>query len=418
MVVVKSSARSQTYRKKHGTSIHLQVALEMNTIAIKKMITLCRKIKNLDVFLHVSTAYANCDRHFIEEVVYPPPCDPNKLIEAAEWMTDEMLNKITPQLIGDKPNTYTYTKQLAEHILVTEAKDLPLAIVRPSIVGAAWREPVSGWIDNLNGPGGLYVAAGKGLLKISKGDPNAVADIIPVDLCVNMIIAAAWHTVVHKPKEVLIYHTTIGNENPVTWGEMEPLVMKYWKSYPLDNCFRRPKTVLMTKDGWLHNYWVVVSHLIPAYLTDLGLRCIGQKPRMVRIFEKVHKIMGTLEYFTHRQWEWTHHNRDVLLSKLSAEDKKTFYLDPRPLHWPSYIEGYCLGAKMYTLQEDLSGLPAARAHIRKLRNIRYTFNTIVVVILWRLLVARSQIARNLWFFIMGLVFKFVQNFHITSTIQR
>lgn len=57
-------------------------------------------------------------------------------------MDDEMIESITPQLIGDKPNTYTYTKQLAESLLLKEGAELPLAIVRPSIVGAAWKEPI------------------------------------------------------------------------------------------------------------------------------------------------------------------------------------------------------------------------------------------------------------------------------------
>ena len=53
-----------------------------------------------------------------------------------------MIDAVTPKLIGDKPNTYTYTKQLAETLLMEEGGDLPLAIVRPSIVTAAWREPL------------------------------------------------------------------------------------------------------------------------------------------------------------------------------------------------------------------------------------------------------------------------------------
>ena len=36
------------------------------------------------VFVHVSTAYANCDRPFIEEVVYPTPVEPQKLIDILE----------------------------------------------------------------------------------------------------------------------------------------------------------------------------------------------------------------------------------------------------------------------------------------------------------------------------------------------
>jgi len=54
----------------------------------------------------------------------------------------------------------------------------------------------------------------------------------------------------------------------------------------------------------------------------------------------------------------------------------------------------------------------------RLRNIRYVFNTIILVILWRLLIANSSLARNSWFFVMGLVFKFVRFFRLTSTLTR
>ena len=57
-------------------------------------------------------------------------------------MDDEIISKITTKLIGDKPNTYTYTKHLGEALLVTEGADLPLAIIRPSIVTASWMEPM------------------------------------------------------------------------------------------------------------------------------------------------------------------------------------------------------------------------------------------------------------------------------------
>ena len=64
-------------------------------------------------------------------------------------MDDATLAALTPSLIGNLPNTYTYTKQLGETLLIQEGADLNLAIVRPSIVSAAWREPHSGWIDNI-----------------------------------------------------------------------------------------------------------------------------------------------------------------------------------------------------------------------------------------------------------------------------
>jgi len=51
------------------------------------------------------------------------------------------VNDITPKLIGDRPNTYTYTKALAEYVVQQEGARLNTAIIRPSIVGASWKEP-------------------------------------------------------------------------------------------------------------------------------------------------------------------------------------------------------------------------------------------------------------------------------------
>ena len=55
------------------------------------------------------------------------------------------------------PNTYTYTKALAEQVLEIECGKVPLTIVRPSIVAASANEPYPGWIDHINGPTGGFV---------------------------------------------------------------------------------------------------------------------------------------------------------------------------------------------------------------------------------------------------------------------
>lgn len=58
-------------------------------------------------------------------------------------------------MIGDYPNTYTFTKFLAELLLLKECHGkIPLVIIRPSIVTASLKEPIPGWVDNLNGPTG------------------------------------------------------------------------------------------------------------------------------------------------------------------------------------------------------------------------------------------------------------------------
>jgi len=116
-------------------------------------------------FIHVSTAYCNCDRNDVAEEIYPVGREPDQVIALTEWMDDKMFEEFTPNLIGSRPNTYTFTKALAEQMLQRERGSLPVAIVRPSIVLSSYKEPVAGWVDNCNGPTGIIAAVGKGFFR-------------------------------------------------------------------------------------------------------------------------------------------------------------------------------------------------------------------------------------------------------------
>lgn len=59
------------------------------------------------------------------------------------WMNDQMLNDVTPALLEKRPNTYTFTKSLAESLLFKHGHGLPIAVFRPSIVGASLKEPMA-----------------------------------------------------------------------------------------------------------------------------------------------------------------------------------------------------------------------------------------------------------------------------------
>ncbi|KAI5945318.1 Fatty acyl-CoA reductase 1 [Manis javanica] len=377
---------------------NLRDAVQLNVIATRQLILLAQQMKNLEVFMHVSTAYAYCNRKHIDEVVYPPPVDPKKLIESLEWMDDGLVNDITPKLIGDRPNTYIYTKALAEYVVQQEGAKLNVAIVRPSIVGASWKEPFPGWIDNFNGPSGLFIAAGKGILRTMRASNNALADLVPVDVVVNTSLAAAWYSGVNRPRNIMVYNCTTGSTNPFHWGEVEYHVISTFKRNPLEQAFRRPN-VNLTSNHLLYHYWIAVSHKAPAFLYDIYLRMTGRSPRMMKTITRLHKAMMFLEYFTSNSWVWNTDNVNMLMNQLNPEDKKTFNIDVRQLHWAEYIENYCMGTKKYVLNEEMSGLPAARKHLNKLRNIRYGFNTILVILIWRIFIARSQMARNIWYFV-------------------
>lgn len=213
----------------------------------------------------------------MEETLYPSPAPPKRILELTEWMDDETLDSLTPSLLGKRPNTYTYTKALAEVLLVEEAGDIPVAIVRPSIVTAAWREPYPGWVDNINGPTSLVVASGKGMLRTMLFDSSAVADLIPVDMVINLMVTVAWHTATTRPKTIPIYNCTSGTLNSIKWGDIERLVFPLNLHYPSLQVFRYPGGNFK-ESPLLNKLCTFFDHHIPAYVSDALTRALGKKP--------------------------------------------------------------------------------------------------------------------------------------------
>jgi len=54
-------------------------------------------------------------------------------------------------------------------------------------------DPIKGWIDNFNGPIGLMMACGKGIVRVTYGDKSIVPDYMAVDISIKSMIVAAWH---------------------------------------------------------------------------------------------------------------------------------------------------------------------------------------------------------------------------------
>lgn len=60
------------------------------------------------------------------------------------------------------------------------------------LVTPAAYEPMPGWVDSLNGPVGVVVAGGKGLIRSMMVAEEFTAEVIPVDIAINAIVTIAW----------------------------------------------------------------------------------------------------------------------------------------------------------------------------------------------------------------------------------
>ncbi|KAH8236400.1 hypothetical protein KR026_000808 [Drosophila bipectinata] len=334
----------------------LHIALAINTRATRLMLELARQMQNLQVFVHVSTAYSNCVVDHIKERFYPEhlTCPAAKVLELNETLSSDLVDNMAPALLGRYPNTYTYTKALAEQVIQQEAGDLPICIFRPGVIIASYKEPVSGWIDNLYGPIAVLHGASYGVLRITRLNVKAQAGIVPVDYCVNCILTCAWHTAVTSPslrKEPTIYALTPCEENLITWGGFRDKATRLSYDYPLTRMMWVP-FLHCTTTPWLFRLVSYFYHLLPGYTIDLFLWVRGRKPRMIRLYDKIHKTIEILAPFVDTSWRFDTENTQCLWRRMSAEDQKLFDFDIRSLNWDDYFLQALPGIRIYLGKEE------------------------------------------------------------------
>lgn len=182
-----------------AASLKLEATLKPNILtnltATKYVLDVAKQMKRLLQMIHTSTAFCNIEHDVMEEKVYDYPHRPEDLIRCAEWLSEEALAVAQKEILGVHPNTYTYTKRMAEILVRDEYEkgNLPVCIVRPSIVGPAHQEPLPGWVDSLNGPPGILMAAGKGALRVLMLNTKSHFEAIPVDGAIHGLIMIAKH---------------------------------------------------------------------------------------------------------------------------------------------------------------------------------------------------------------------------------
>lgn len=125
--VVIHSAATLDFNEKLGP------AVDTNLLGTRRVMQLCDQLTHLAAMVHISSAYANAFRTDPEEVLYPAPDRVERVVDLAHSLSPEALDELTPVLLKGHPNSYTFTKHLAEHEVNQYAERFPCGIVRPSM---------------------------------------------------------------------------------------------------------------------------------------------------------------------------------------------------------------------------------------------------------------------------------------------
>ncbi|EDV98004.1 GH17190 [Drosophila grimshawi] len=370
----------------------LKTAIKINVDAAFDVINLCKEMKNLKSVVHISTAYTHCPRKTIEEKLYQTLSDAKSLMLMAECIPEKLLEHVTSKLLGQWPNTYTFTKAVAEDVIRISSDRLPVGVFRPGIVISTYQDPVCGWIDNFYGPTGAIAGAGTGVLRTLRCNPKAIANMVPVDLCVNSMIAASWDiyerqkcdnishcSPIKTTGNIPVYNFCTTSDNQLTWGEFTTKTAKYGLMYPSLKaiwylCYSN------TTNKAVHMLSICFLHYLPALVFDILCLCFGKKPRLLNTYKKVHKFMNVIAYFSLRDWDFKIDNVQNLWSRMTNFDRHTFFFDMNQLDWDFFLQQYFRGIRQYLLNDPLDTIPEAMVRWNRLYWLHQSLKVTILII--------------------------------------
>ncbi len=239
------------------------------------------------------------------------------------------------------PNTYTFTKSLAESLICKNGDGLPIAVVRPSIVETSVKKPFLGWNEGINTSASLSYLLGTYFRQLPTNERKRL-DIIPVDsVCCGMTLIAA---AIVERRNRRVYQLATSVTNPCDMRRSIELTSlahrKYYRAQEgLEYWLRlRFDAIPVSKeryDRMSAPAQKAIIQSIQRIMAPLQLR----KPlaRAERSLEKVEKLIGLFEPFIlHNEHDFVADNAEKLSYALVAEEKNDFGYDTRSIDWWEY----------------------------------------------------------------------------------
>ncbi len=264
-----------------------------------------------------------------------------------EWVKDGLVDAGVARASSlGWPDAYPYTKALGERALLQHRGDVPVSIVRPSIIESALADPRPGWIRGFRMADPIIISYARGLLKEFPGIPEGIVDVIPVDLVVAAIIDVA--ATGPDPAGPSVYQVASGSRNPLRYGQLVDHVRTFFTANPIHDAEGQPIEVpewSFPGRGRVQAQLKRAEKLLTAgerALQALPLRG-SQAEYAARLEERRDQVERALEYvelYGHYTETEAIFQVDRLLAlhrSLPEEDQRDFGCDPAVVDWASYI---------------------------------------------------------------------------------
>ncbi|EDV45590.1 fatty acyl-CoA reductase wat [Drosophila erecta] len=287
----------------------LREALRLNVGGTLEALKFAETLPQLRSFVHVSTFYSNPYLKRVEPKYYSSPMDWRLCLRLIDDMPDDsVLNALTRKLIVGFPNTYTFTKNLAESLVNDYRHRLPVIVYRPSIVLYAIEEPSPGFAPSLTGAMGLFALVGTGILKTVYLGKDIRLDFTPQDIGIkSMLCYTKWGYDIYRqgpPAELPVYLFSSWTHVPDTFNQIAEQMdtLNLWRNAAFEKNLMIPGCHYTDK-RWAYQFLVFTKQILPALILDLLLRIFGQKPVLMSTVRKAYQTLEVMQPFMFNNWD-------------------------------------------------------------------------------------------------------------------
>jgi len=264
------------------------------------------------------------------------------------WVKDRLIERgrVHANAMGFS-DIYSFTKAMAELAVVELHGEIPLSIVRPSIIESALAEPFAGWLEGFRMAEPLILAFGRNILRDFSGLPDSLLDIIPADFVVNTLLAVA----ANPPPDARprVYHAASGSRNPLRLRRVADEAGTYFTAHPLRDRYgqaigtpswtfpsrqeisAQARTALRVVEA---AQWLVERLPLGANLSQLSDDLTAERDRLDRGLNLI-QLYGV---YTEVDCIFDTRNVTALWEALPEAERKKFPFDPALYDWTHYFQ--------------------------------------------------------------------------------
>ncbi|KAG2580683.1 fatty acyl-CoA reductase 1-like [Panicum virgatum] len=361
------------------------VSLDVNVMGVKHLCHFAKQCANLKMLMHVSTAFVS---GFREGLILEKPINPGESlregthldIDAELRLVREVKKELTAMNSNsssssddahndDKKkkteertamkelglqrarhfgwsNTYVFTKAMGEVLLGQLRGDIPVVIMRPSIITSIREDPVPGWMQGTRTIDTIIIGYAKQNLSCFLANLNFVMDVIPGDMVVNAMMAAMVAHSEEKGAQV-VYHSTSSLRNPATYNVLyqsglrhfyeNPRVGKDGKVIPTREMYFFP-TIARFHLYMIFTYKIPLEilHLVNLLLCGFFSRLYNDLNRKYKFVMHLVDVYGPFAFFKGCFDDMNLERLRLTMAMKTPEDRM-FNFDPKTIDWDDYF---------------------------------------------------------------------------------